>query len=73
MAYENAASGDSEYFTRLQAEERSGQLQADTRAAMIEQAVNPELQDGLYVEIGFGADPYAVKTSRVSTEESRKH
>ena len=46
-------------------------VSADSRAVMIEQVVSPELQNGLYVEVGFGADPYPVKTSRVFTESSR--
>jgi hypothetical protein len=76
MTYENITSGDGEYFSRLPAEERRDELQAETvsadsRATMVEQVVSPELQGGLYVEIGFGAAPYAVKTSRVFTEASR--
>lgn len=76
MTHESIISGNSEYFSRLQAQERRGKLQtetvsADTRAAMLKQVVNPELRDGLYVEIGFGVDPYAVKSSRVFMEASR--
>src|SRR5215831_644008 len=66
---------DADYFAHIQAEHNKVRLLQQTvtpelRAAMIEQVINPELQDGVYVEVGFGADPYMVKTPRVFTETS---